>query len=69
MASEPKTTLLLNDWFSLLTFKLLKKSRVFKLRIILYGKGIQRHSNHSPQLFDERKKKAKKKHQQTSHVL
>ena len=72
MASEPKTTLLLNDWFSLLTFKLLKKSRVFKLRIILYGKGIQRHSNHSPQLFEfegkkkQQKNNKKKKQQQVT---
>ncbi len=37
MASEPKTTLLLNDWLYLQTLKLLNYSRVFKLRIINYN--------------------------------
>ncbi len=60
MASEPKTTLLLNNWFQ--TFKLLKYSRhsqIFKLRI--YGKGIPCHSSHSPQLFELKKRKKRNK--------
>ncbi len=36
------------------TFKLLKQSQVVKLRIC--GKGIQCHSNHSPQLFELKQK-------------
>ncbi len=54
MVSEPKTKLLLKDSFLNLTLKLLKLG-VFMLRI--YGKGIQSHSNHSPQLLELKKKK------------
>ena len=63
MASEPKTTLLLKDLFELLTFKLLKMS---SLNYACMVKGIQCHSNHSPQLFELKKKS---KQQITSLVI
>ncbi len=58
MTSEPKNTLLLNRLvLTSNTQATKKKSRDYKLRI--YGKGIQCHSNHSPQLFELEKKKKK----------
>ncbi len=64
MASEPKTTLLLKDLSELLTFKLLKN--VEFLNYACTVKGIQCHSNHSPQLFELKKKS---KQQITSLVI
>ncbi len=56
MASEPKTTLLLTD----------PNTQVEFLNYVYPVKGTQCHSNHSPQLFEMKKKKNEKK---TSHVI
>ncbi len=54
MTSEPNTTPLLNVWF--LTSNIQATKKVEFLNYVLYGKGIQCHSNHSPQLFELKQK-------------
>ncbi len=64
MASEPKAILLLNYWFTLM---LLKKIEI--LKYVYKVKGIQSYSNHTPQLFELKKKKQQKNKSRYSSVF
>ncbi len=57
MASEPNTSVKR----LVLTSNIQATKKVEFLNYVLYGKGIQCHSNHSPQLFELKQK--------ISHVL
>ena len=48
-----------------------KKNKKNFLNYVCTMKGIQCHSNHSPQLFElgKKKKNKKKKQQQTNHII
>ncbi len=64
MASKPKAILSLNDWFTLM---LLKKIEI--LNYVYKVKGIQSHSNHTPQLFELKKKKKKQNKNKSRYLI